>query len=376
MDEQPKIPLPSTERERLRRVEEVCQHAVYLLQEREAGGLDRVAGESSFVVHFYHRRFRRDILAVRRYIWGATEAPIPIRSGREVLEVRRIARLKKNLTALGIDTSRLDDVSGRVGRRWNDLRLGDAALLLAARSGLPASLPAVWYSTKVNYEAGTGILYQHWLSEPESVREAHLVRAAEEERSWDSQVVATITLRVFTNAAVADVLREYERAKYSLLDISGEEIRQLVMGPELAFETDENFLSEVPCLELAIATAQTLPDKKVLESWVTKCLRKHSGRLPAGGSHLSYQAIRLWTTSALVDFTGLSNRAAMNHWNVVLAASFDVPAWEFVTGGETQTAESSFAHARKEVLAPRMNFYLRLLNWQPPQLATPRARSY
>ncbi len=362
MDEQPKIPLPYTERERLRRVEEVCQHAVYLLQEREAGGLDRVAGESSFVVHFYHRRLRRDILAVRRHLWGAKEPPMAVRSAEDLLKLRRKARVWKNYPALGIDRPKANRVlTSRVGKRWTDLLLGDVALLLAARSGLPAGLSGTWHSANLNKEAGTRLLYEG-LSPEE--REAYLLDAVQQGSPWESQITAQVILRVFTNTALRDVLAAYGAARESLLEISdvGEEV--LADGSGLAFDVKEDFDDRLSCLELTVSTTQGLPAEIVLRPWVQACLSRHRSSLRSGGSYLSDDMIRLWATSALVDFAGLSNREAMRAWDQV-NATLGMPLWDISPKSTTQTPETSFTNSRREVFRPRKDFYLRLLETPP-----------
>ena len=313
---------------------EVCQHAVYILQEREVGDLDRAAGESSFLVHFYHGGFRRNILAVRRYLWGAKEPPMAVRSAEDLLKLRRKARFWKNYPALGIDRPKAKRVlTSRTGKRWTDLLLGDVALLLAARSGLPAGLSGTWHSANLKKEAG-------------------------------KRFTARVTLRVFTNTALRDVLAAYGAARESLLEISdvGEEV--LADGSGLAFEVKEDFDDRLSCLELTVSTTQGLPAEIVLRPWVQACLSRHRSSLRSGGSYLSDDMVRLWATSALVDFAGLSNRDAMRAWDQVFA-TLGMPSWDIGPTSATQSPETSFTNSRREVVRPRKEFYLRLLETPP-----------
>lgn len=357
------MPPPSSAAERDERVEEVRRHAAYILEERNAQDIDRVAGESSFIVHFYHWVLRGDLRRIRHRLGGGAIAPFRLNTFEDIEKVRREGRFEKKLAdALGIGVDELRDIQANgVARRWNSLRLGESALILAAAYGLPAGLPTVWWSTNVNSEAGTGTLYEHWQSEPAPLREQRLLDAARQERSWESQVSATITLKVLSQAAISHVLNVYDEARYSLLDFSDDEARQLVWGDGLRFETREHFDSAGQCLDITIASNETLPNARTLSPWLTACLRKHSQRLQPGGSKLTDEAIRLWTTGTLVDFAGLTNRRAMEVWDKNVATRFGISRWGALKGPETQTSETSFSHSRTKVSTPRSDFYLRLL---------------
>jgi hypothetical protein len=175
-------------------------------------------------------------------------------------------------------------------------------------------------------------------------------------------VSATITLKVLSQATISHVLSVYDEARYSLLQISDDAVHQLVWGDGLRFETREHFDSPDHCLDITIASNETLPKASMLRPWLTACLRKHSQRLQPGGSKLTDEAIRLWTTGALVDFAGLANRRAMEVWDKNVAARLGISRWGATKGLETQTSETSFSHSRTEVFAPRRDFYLRLLS--------------
>ena len=362
MDRRHVIRPPARQEERVQRMREVCQHAVYILQEREVGGLDRAAGESSFLIHFYHGGFRRDILAVRRYLWGAKEPPMAVRSAEDLLKLRRKARFWKNYPALGIDRPKAKRVlTSRTGKRWTDLLLGDVALLLAARNGLPAGLSGTWHSAKLNKEAGTRLLYERLLPEE---REACLLEAVRQGSPWESRMTAQVTLRVFTNTALRDVLAAYGAARESLLEISdvGEEV--LADGSGLAFGVKEDFDDRLSCLELTVSATQGLPTEIVLRPWVQACLSRYRSSLRSGGSYLSDDMVRVWATSALVDFAGLSNRDAMRIWDQVIATR-GMPLWDIAPTLTTQSPETSFTNSRREVFRPRKDFYLRLLETPP-----------
>ena len=358
------IPSPSSAAERDERVEEVRQHAAYTLEERDAQQIDRVAGESSFIVHFYHWVLRGDILRTRNRLGGGTIAPLHLDTSEDIEKIRRVwYREKKLADALRIGVDELRDIlANGIAGRWNHLRLGESALILGSAYGLPAGLPVVRWSTNINNEAGTGTLYEHWRSAPAPVREQRLLNAARQERPWASQVSATITLEVLSQAAISHVLSVYDEARYSLLQFSDDVVHQLVWGDSLRFETHEYFDSSDQCLQITIASNETLPNARTLRPWLTACLRKHSQRLQRGGSKLTDEAIRLWTTGTLVDFAGLANRRAMEVWDKNVATRFGISQWGATKGLETQTSETSFSHSRSEVFAPRRDFYLRLLS--------------
>ena len=352
----PSSAAPSSSNERDQRVREVCQHATYLIWERDAGGVDRVAGESSFVVHFYHGSLRDDILNTRRYLWSAEEPPLPVKSADELRKVRRQASLLKNMSALGIDRSKAKAViASEAGKRWTSLLLGSGALLLSARSGLPAGLSGVWHSATLSRQAGVRSLHEHWSKE-------RVLEAIKRRDPWESQTTAIVRLRIFTNAAAKRVLDAYADALGSLQELADEDERVLVQGSGISFELEERFHDDIPYLELVISSHEGLPAAGVLRSWLQASLTKHRGQLARGGSHFSDEAVRLWATSALVDFAGLSNRKAMTVWDKNVATRFGISRWGTLTGLETQTSETSFSHSRTEVFAPRSDLYLTLLS--------------
>lgn len=344
-------------------MEEVCQHAAYVLLERKARQLDRVRAESSFVVHFYHVLLRRDILAVRRYLWNTLAPPTAIRSASEVVHVRERARLWKNLPSLGIDPARARIVgTSRINRRWKRLLLGDVSLLLAARSALPAGLRGVWHSSSLDRQLGARRIHELQSSEPVSKREAILLEALQEGRAWESRQTASVTLRVFTNAAVVDVLRAYKASRDDITKFARAGERELLSKPGLTFAVSHAFEPTISYLEFVISSEESLPDGRLLQPWFKACLDRYRASLQAGGSYLSDEAVRLWTTSSLVDFAGLSNREAMIVWDRDIAASRDMPTWDVHPNFPTQSGEVSFANARREVFHPRKGFYLQLLD--------------
>ena len=175
-------------------------------------------------------------------------------------------------------------------------------------------------------------------------------------------MTAQVILRVFANTALRDVLAAYGAARESLFEISdvGEEV--LADGSGLAFEVKEDFDDRLSCLELTVSTTQGLPAEIVLRTWVQACLSRHRSSLRSGGSYLNDDMVRLWATSALVDFAGLTNRRAMEVWDKNVARRFGISRWGATKGLDTQTSETSFSHSRTEVFAPRRDFYLRLLS--------------
>lgn len=349
----PPITTPHTESEREQRIREVRLHSAYLRLDQQSGEIDRIAAESSYVVRFYDYRLRRDVLAARRYLWSAREPPFVVDTHDQMSRLRQQARIEANYPTLDVDILKARRVDASdIGRRWTETLLGNVSLLLAARSGLPAGLTGVWYSVNVVRQAGTQILNKSLA--PDEL-EAALLKAAKRHDPWKSEDTTSVTLRVFAGSTRRDIKTAYEAARKIPIETGSSS--HASADSELAFSTHETFHEDLPCLEMTVSTTEALPEGTVLVPWFKACVDKHRNRLKRGPNLFIDEVLRLWTTSAFVDFADLSNRDAMSLWD-----SMDIPGtprWSIdPTETTTQSAEISFTNSRREVFNPRREFYL------------------
>lgn len=347
------IPTPHTESEREQRLREVRLHSAYLRLDQQSGEIDRIAAESSYVVRFYDYRLRRDVLAARRYLWSTREPPFVVDTHDQMSHLRQQARIEANYPTLDVDVLKARRVDASdIGRRWTETLIGDVSLLLAARSGLPAGLTGVWHSVNIRGQAGTQALYE---GATPGDRDALLVKAAKHRDSWDPEETTSLTLRVFAGSTQRDIETAYEAARKPPIETGSSS--HASADSELAFSTHETFHEDLPCLEMTVSTTEALPEGTVLVPWFKACVDKHRNRLKRGPNLFIDEVLRLWTTSAFVDFADLSNRDAMSLWD-----SMDIPGtprWSIdPTETTTQSAEISFTNSRREVFNPRREFYL------------------